>query len=532
MNGSFTFVKKQIREFLNYWTNLLQSSFLSLKMYTHKCKKLKRYIEIYKKEIKERKKKQCFVVLLVHSKKKKKKVHLNNLYLKYTIERKFYLFKKYFVILINIYFYNNHLRLCEQTIQSRRETRILNGCLTKWMSYKIYCKENYFLQDLCNDFLSYRRKSEFLILLKQFYIENKWKNYCEYNSLMFYKSIQEKTFIRVLKHWIDKTRIYFEKKKKKDNFKYKYHMNLVKKYFFLFIFAVNKLKIEKKNFDIVRFKKEKTLKQKVLTTLYNIALTRLGTYETIIKLSNRKSENNLLKKYYHALFHFVRKKKFLKNGTHQIQNMTNNSLLKKYFYIYIFKYVSSISHYKYYYYNKYLSIWKYYVVMKKKDDSFAHTEEEEVDEEEVDEEEVDEEEEEDKEDEDKEDEDKEEEDKEEEDKEEEDKEEEDKEEEDKEEEDKEEEEVDENELDAGNVSKRSKSGVCAFFRQHNDNMSDDSSRYTLRFKDHSNKSGEENVKDDDYIDENIDSIISYIASSETKDDSDSSDSVELSKIKL
>ncbi|CRG98431.1 conserved Plasmodium protein, unknown function [Plasmodium relictum] len=383
-NGSFFFIKKQIKNFLDYKKKLLYKIFTTFNTYTKKNTTLRHLLEKYKVKVMNNNKKRYFLILLKYKNIKKKKDHLNNLCLKYIIERKFYMYKKYFFIIINLYFYKNHLKLCEETIEARGNKRILNIYLNKWINYNIYCKENLFLQNACDNFLAYRRKCEFIISLKQFYIENKWKNYCEYNSLIFYKKIQENTLMKLIRYWNNRARNYFEKKKKVVDLKKKYNFNLMKKYFFLLIFSINKIKIEKKNYDIVIFKKNKAIKQKFFNKLYDIAMKNLNHYDNIKKISDNYMRKQILKKHFYSLFHFLKKKKVLKNNFLQIKKINSINLIKRYFYIFIFKYVNNINHHKYYYYNKYLSIWKYYIIIKrnKNKNDKEETEDEDEDEEE------------------------------------------------------------------------------------------------------------------------------------------------------
>ncbi|CRG98067.1 conserved Plasmodium protein, unknown function [Plasmodium gallinaceum] len=378
-NGSFFFIKKQLESFLDYKKDLLYKIFTSINTYTKKNITLRNLLENYKLRVIDNNKRKYFSILLKYKDEKKKKEHLNNLFLKYIIERKFIIYKKYFFIITNLYFYKNHLKFCEETIETRKNKRTLHIYLNKWINYNIYFKENLFLQNLCDNFLSYRRKCEFIISLKQFYIENKWKNYCEYNSLIFYKKIQENTLVKLIRYWNNGSYNYFEKKKKVIDIKQKYNFNVMKKYFFLLIFSINKIKIEKKNYDIVIFKKNKTIKQKFFNMLYDITMKNLNHYENIKKLSDERMQKQILKKYFYSLFYFLQKKKILKNNLLQIKNINNVNLIKRYFYIFIFKYVNNINHYKYYYYNKYLSIWKYYIVIKRNKNDQEETDDEEVD---------------------------------------------------------------------------------------------------------------------------------------------------------
>ncbi|CXI77498.1 conserved Plasmodium protein, unknown function [Plasmodium berghei] len=366
-NGYFPFVKNQIKEIIDYKGRFMRTLFYAINSYTNKRKKLRLLLASSIEKLIKKRKSQCFSILLKHKNISQKKVHLHNLYLKYTIEKKFYLFKKYFFIIINLYFYNNHLRLCQQTIKCRKRQRVLSDFLTQWKIYKEYSKEKAALKMLSNNFLAYRRKTEFIVALKQYCIENKWKNYCEYNSLMFYKKVKEKMVAQFLVHWKNKALCHFNKIKKIEDFKNKCNINVMKKYFFILIFSINKVKIEKKNFDIVRFKNEKNIKQYIFNILYNTALTNINNYEQVIQIAIEKKKNYILKCVFLFLHSYTLTRKKINNIFIKVKQNNTTILLKKYFYNLIFKYVININHHKYYYYNKYLSIWKYYVVIQKRE---------------------------------------------------------------------------------------------------------------------------------------------------------------------
>ncbi|GAW78937.1 hypothetical protein, conserved [Plasmodium gonderi] len=378
--GHFPFVRKQIRELLQHRTIIMSNGFTALKKYKDMCKILKINLVTYEQRMILKLKKRHFFLLLNYKNKNKNKINLQNLFLKYTIERKFHLCKKFFFILTNLYFYNNHLRLCERTIQCRRERRILRSSLNQWASYKNYCKENEYLENLCNDFLTYRRKSEFLISLKQFYVENKWKNYCEYNSLIFYKNMQQKMLLQLISYWYSKSLRFREMVKKRDELREKFNRNIVKKYFFVLIFSINKIKIEKKNYDIVRFKKEKIIKQNIFNFMHHITNQYNQNLQHILKIFQEKRNLLLVKKFASPFLRFLLKKINLRKTLSTRQQRNDTTVLKKYFYSFIFKYVTNVNHYKYYYYNKYLSLWKYYVVMSNKaSQEFPQQDEEEGD---------------------------------------------------------------------------------------------------------------------------------------------------------
>ncbi|EAA18805.1 hypothetical protein, partial [Plasmodium yoelii yoelii] len=248
-----------------------------------------------------------------------------------------------------------------------KRQRVLNEFLTQWKIYKEHSKEKAALKIISNNFLAYRRKTEFIVALKQYCIENKWKNYCEYNSLMFSKKVKEKMVTQFLVHWKNKALCHFNKIKKIEDFKNKYNINVMKKYFFILIFSINKVKIEKKNFDIVRFKNEKNIKQYIFNILYNIALTNINNYEQVIQIAIEKKNNYILKCVFLFLRNYTITRKKINNIFINVKQNNTTILLKKYFYNLIFKYVININHHKYYYYNKYLSIWKYYVVIQKRE---------------------------------------------------------------------------------------------------------------------------------------------------------------------
>ncbi|CAA9986167.1 conserved Plasmodium protein, unknown function [Plasmodium knowlesi strain H] len=361
--GSFPFVKQQIAYALACRTELLSCGFKSLKDYAHHCKAIRIKLETCRIGREEKLKKRYLSLLLAYKKKKKKKMHLHNLLLKYTIERKFHKCRTIFFILTNVFFYNNHLRLCEKTIQCRRNRRTLLECLDKWTRFKNYTKENEYLQNLSNDFLTYRRKSECIISFKHFYVERKWMNYCEYNSLVYYKSVQEKMVARVITHWHRQSLLDRQLTDKGNQFKERHNRNMVKKFFFLLIFSINKIKIEKKNFDIVRFKREKIIKHRIINFMRSATLTCSKKLDLIHKTIRKKKEENLLRTYGPPFLQFIIKKKNLRRVLIDSQRRNDNTLTKKYFYSLIFKYVTNVNHYKYYYYNKYLSLWKYYVVI-------------------------------------------------------------------------------------------------------------------------------------------------------------------------
>ncbi|CAD2098497.1 conserved Plasmodium protein, unknown function [Plasmodium vinckei brucechwatti] len=366
-NGYFPYVKNQIKEIIDYKDKFMHTLFYAINSYANKRKKLRLLLASSIEELIKKKKSQCFSILLKHKNISQKKVHLHNLYLKYTIEKKFYLFKKYFFIIINLYFYNNHLRLCQQTIKCRKRQRVLSDALTQWKFYRVYSKEKAAFKMLSNSFLAYRRKKEFIMALKQYYVENKWKNYCEYNSLMFYKKVKERMAAKLLVYWKNMALFHFNKIKKIEDFKNKYNINVMKKYFFLLIFSINKVKIEKKNCDIIRFKSEKNVKQYIFNILYNIALTNINNYEQVIQIAIEKKNNNILKCVFLFLRDYTLERKKINNIFIKVKQSNTTILLKKYFYNLIFKYVININHHKYYYYNKYISIWKYYVVIRKRE---------------------------------------------------------------------------------------------------------------------------------------------------------------------
>ncbi|KJP89359.1 hypothetical protein AK88_01025 [Plasmodium fragile] len=361
--GSFPFVKKQIGYALACRTELLSSAFKALNMYALHCKEVRIKLETFTKGKERKMKKSHFALLLAYKKKKKKKMNLHNLLLKYTIERKFHKCRTIFFILTNMFFYNNHLRLCEKTIECRRQRRALLGCLDKWTRFKNYSKENEYLQNLSNDFLTYRRKSEFIISLKHFYFERKWMNYCEYNSLVYYKSVQEKIAARVITYWREQSLLARRLADNGHQFRERHNRNMVKKFFFLLIFSINKIKIEKKNYDIVRFKKEKIIKHKIISFMRSATLTCSNRLDLIHKTLRQKRETYLIRTYGLAFLRLLIKKKNLRRALFHVQRRNDAALTKKYFYSLIFKYVTNVNHYKYYYYNKYLSLWKYYVVM-------------------------------------------------------------------------------------------------------------------------------------------------------------------------
>ncbi|EUD66640.1 hypothetical protein C922_02961 [Plasmodium inui San Antonio 1] len=361
--GDFPFVKEQIGYALACRTELLSSGFNALRVYARHCKEVRMKLESFRKEQERRLKKRHFTSLLTHKKKKKKKMNLHNLLLKYTIERKFHKCRTIFFILTNLFFYNNHLRLCERTIQCRREKRALLDCLNKWTRFKNYSKENEYLQNLSDDFLTYRRKSEFIISLKHFYVERKWMNYCEYNSLVYYKSVQEKMAARMISHWHGQSVLARRLADRGHQFKERHNRNVVKKFFFLLIFSINKIKIEKKNFDIVRFKREKIIKHNIISLMRSTALTSSNKLDLIDKTLRRRREAHLLRTYGLPFLRLLTKKKNLRKALFDTKRRNDAAIAKKYFYSLIFKYVTNVNHYKYYYYNKYLSLWKYYVVM-------------------------------------------------------------------------------------------------------------------------------------------------------------------------
>ncbi|ANQ05877.1 Uncharacterized protein PCOAH_00001000 [Plasmodium coatneyi] len=361
--GSFPFVKKQIGYALSCRTELLSSGFKAFNMYARNCKEIRFKLETCRKARERKLKKRHFALLLAYKKKKKKKMHLHNLLLKYTIERKFQKCRTIFFILTNMFFYNNHLRLCEKTIQCRIQRRTLLDCLDKWTRFKNYSKENEYLQNLSNDFLTFRRKSESIISLKHFYVERKWMNYCEYNSLVYYKSVQEKMAARVVTHWHRQSLLARQLADKGHQFKERHNRNLVKKFLFLLIFSINKIKIEKKNFDIVRFKREKIIKQSIIGFMRSATLTCSKKLDLIERTLRQKREAHLVRTYWLPFLRLLTKKRNLRRALFDAQQRNDAALTKKYFYSLIFKYVTNVNHYKYYYYNKYLSLWKYYVVM-------------------------------------------------------------------------------------------------------------------------------------------------------------------------
>ncbi|SBT30420.1 conserved Plasmodium protein, unknown function [Plasmodium ovale wallikeri] len=88
-------------------------------------------------------------------------------------------------------------------------------------------------------------------------------------------------------------------------------------------------------------------------------------HNDIVREAICRKDKFILEKIFLSLFHFVRQRKCSKQAFTNVQQMNYTILLKKYFYLLIFKYVMNTNHHKYYYYNKYLSLWKYYVVMRK-----------------------------------------------------------------------------------------------------------------------------------------------------------------------
>ncbi|SOV12844.1 conserved Plasmodium protein, unknown function [Plasmodium gaboni] len=366
--GKFVFIQNQICEYLKYKNDMLYDTFHSLYIYKEKNKTLRKYLELYKmKNIQKEKRKIFFILLKYKNIKKKKNMLLSTLYTDIINQKKEYLLKKYFIILTNIYFYNYHLNVCEKTINDRREKRIINCFLNKWKEYIKECKQLNYLDMLSQQFLNYRRKSEFIISLKQYYVEHKWKNYCEYNSLIFYKKVQERMLSNFIKFWIMKANQFEYFQQKFDEFQKQYNKNIIKKYFFLLIFSINKIKIEKKNFDIVHLKRIKMMKYKVFYYLYDMTMSSIKKYEQVMTTLKHQKGNEicLKRKFYFAFLNYIKYKKSIHQILITLQDKKNVSLLRKYFYIFIYKYVTNMNHYKYYYYNKFLSLWKYYIVMRK-----------------------------------------------------------------------------------------------------------------------------------------------------------------------
>ncbi|ETW43874.1 hypothetical protein PFNF135_01808 [Plasmodium falciparum NF135/5.C10] len=366
--GKFVFIQNQICEYLKYKNDILYDTFRSLYMYKEKNKTLRKYLELYKmRNIQKEKRKIFFILLKYKNIKKKKKFLLSNLYTNIMNQKKEYLLKKYFIILTNIYFYNYHLNICAKTINDRREKRIINFYLNKWIEYIKECKQLNHLDMLSQQFLNYRRRSEFIISLKQYYVEHKWKNYCEYNSLIFYKKVQERMLSNFIKFWIIKSKQFEYFQQKLDEFQKQYNKNIIKKYFFLLIFSINKIKIEKKNFDIVHLKRIKMIKYKVFYYLYDMSMSSIKKYEQVMTtLKDQKGNEKYLKrKFYFAFFNYIKYKNRIHHIFITLQEKKNLNLLRKHFYIFIYKYVTNMNHYKYYYYNKFLSLWKYYIVMRK-----------------------------------------------------------------------------------------------------------------------------------------------------------------------
>lgn len=186
---------------------------------------------------------------------------------------------------------------------------------------------------LSQQFLNYRRRSEFIISLKQYYVEHKWKNYCEYNSLIFYKKVQERMLSNFIKFWIIKSKQFEYFQQKLDEFQKQYNKNIIKKYFFLLIFSINKIKIEKKNFDIVHLKRIKMIKYKVFYYLYDMSMSSIKKYEQVMTtLKDQKGNEKYLKrKFYFAFFNYIKYKNRIHHIFITLQEKKNLNLLRKHF---------------------------------------------------------------------------------------------------------------------------------------------------------------------------------------------------------